>query len=174
MLRGIVFDPYDAILEAVTPVGNGQAVPESRTYPASDAFHPAIVLEEGVLDNAPWLADVRDLWAPTGIRYAELVVVVLPESQQSIDTCTGYVYDDGTAAPPINRYVRSVTVRVLSAHNARTVAERTFRGTDPRQCKTDELLPTVAPAIYGEPPNLDAEAQPWLADIVNPPAARPT
>jgi uncharacterized protein YjbI with pentapeptide repeats len=170
-LRGIVFDPYEAILEAVTPVRDGQAVDESRTYPANDAFHPTIVLDAD--SSASWLADARDLWAPTGLRFAELVVVVLPESEQSIATCTGYVFDDGRPAPAINRYVRTVTVRVLSAHNARPIAERTFRGSDPRQCQPEEFLSTVAPALYGNPPNLDGEAQPWLADLVNPPAVQP-
>jgi uncharacterized protein YjbI with pentapeptide repeats len=170
--RGIVFDPYADILAAVTPVGDGEAVAESRTYPASDAFHPTIVLDAGGSGSASWLADVRDLWAPTGIRFAELVVVVLPESQQSIEACTGYVWEDGTPAPPINRYVTSVTVRVLSAHNARTVAERTFRGADPRRCQAEEFVLRAAPALYGGPPDLDGQAQRWLADLVNPPADR--
>jgi uncharacterized protein YjbI with pentapeptide repeats len=171
-LRGIVFDSYEDIVAAVTPVADGQAIPESRTYPASNAFHPTIVLDAD--GRASWLSDVTDQWAPTGIRFAELVVVVLPEAQRTIETCTGYVYDDGRAAPPINRYVRSVTVRVLSAHNARTIAEKTFSGSNPRACRTEEFLPTIAPSIAGGAPDLDGQAQPWLADVVNPPAAQPT
>jgi hypothetical protein len=58
----------------------------------------------------------------------------------------------------------------LAARDARLVGERTFRGSEPRQCQPSEYLDRLSPEIPGGRPNLDAEAQPWLADLVNPPA----
>jgi hypothetical protein len=59
------------------------------------------------------------------------------------------VFDDGTPAPVINRYVRTVTVQVLGARNARLIAERTFQGSDPRACQTYEFLSVIAPSLRG-------------------------
>jgi uncharacterized protein YjbI with pentapeptide repeats len=167
--QGIIFDDPEAIVTALLPVAGGQALPEAPTYHGNGAFHPAIVTGDG---DTGFLTDVKDQWTPTGIRFAELVVVVLPESKQTIQTCTGYVWEDGTPIAGINRYVRTVTVRVLSARTAQTVASKTFRGSDPRQCQPEEFLLVNDPSISGGAPDLDGAAQPWLVDVINPPADR--
>jgi hypothetical protein len=166
--KGIRFDEAADITSALLPVADGETVPDAPTYHGNGAFHPAIVTGTG---DTSFLTDVQDQWIPTGIRYAELVVVVLPENRTSIETCNGYVWDDGTPAPGINRYVKTVTVRVLSARTANVVASRTFRGSDPRRCAVEELLNRFDPVIEGEPPDMGA-AQTWLVDIINPPANR--
>jgi uncharacterized protein YjbI with pentapeptide repeats len=168
----IVFDDIDAIVHALDPVADGEAVPEAQAYAQSDDFHPAVVLVGH--GNNYWLDDVEEAWAPTGIRYAQLVIVVEPEAHESIAQCTDFVYEDGTPTPPINRYVTSVTVRVYSAHDAALVGEKAFRCGDPRACREFERLVIADPAIYGEPPDLEAEARPWVADLVNPLPDDPT
>jgi hypothetical protein len=164
--RGIRFDEPAAITEALLPVADGEALPDAPTYHGNGAFHPAIVTGDG---DTSFLTDVQDQWVPTGIRYGELVVVVLPENRTSVETCTGYVWEDGTPTPGINRYVKTVTVRVLSARTANVVASRTFQGSDPRRCQVEEFLDRVDPVIEGGPPDMNA-AQTWLTDLVNPPA----
>jgi uncharacterized protein YjbI with pentapeptide repeats len=169
--RGIVFDDLREIVDALGPVADGEGVAGAQAYAPSDRFHPAVVLDgQG---GTGWLDDVEDAWAPTGLRFAQLVIVVEPEENEAVQQCTDYYFtDDGTRAPNVVRYVRSVTVRVLAAQDARVVDERTFRGTDPRYCQEQEQFVLGNAAIYGDHPDLDAEAQPWLAGLVNAPDER--
>lgn len=172
--RGVVLHTYDEIVQAVTPVRDGRAVPTVQPYAPNDEFHPAIVFDTAVpLPGAPsWADAVRDAWAPTSIRFAELVVVT-SGGREGVETCP-YVYVggpfDGNPAPSITRYVRTVTVRVFAAHNHGLVGERTFRGADPPPCPTFEGTGTTE--LEGAAPDVGALARPWLQDLINPPAER--
>jgi uncharacterized protein YjbI with pentapeptide repeats len=170
--HGIVLHPYEEIVEAVTPAGTGQAVPDVQPYVANSAFHPAIVLDPVAPPGPPlWASGFRDLWAPTAIRYAELVVVQ-SDGRETVETCQYTYVDSGLPAPPITRYVPTVTIRVFSAHSAGLVAERTFRGGEPGPCPAFESNILVG-EILGGPPNITAEARPWLEGLINPLPNRP-
>jgi uncharacterized protein YjbI with pentapeptide repeats len=166
--RGVVLDRFEDIVRAVAPVRGGRAVRGVHSYRPSREFHPMIVLDTNDDTTPSWATDVQDQWAPTAIRYAELVAVVQPRTRETVEVCQ-YTFA-GAPAPPITRYVESVEVRVMSAHDGRIVARRTFRGGDPRQCGATESLSLTE--IEGDPPNLRGEARPWLAGLINPPAER--
>lgn len=170
--RGIHFDRMDDIVTALTAVRDGRTVPDARPYAASGDFHPAIVFDATADSSTPTLAGgVQAAWAPTGIRYAELVVVVQPQTWETIEVCSDYFYiDTGAPAPDVTRMVSSVVVRVLAANNGAVVAEQTFRGTDPRACQETESNLTIE--LRGDPPELSSQVQPWLNPIINPPADR--
>jgi hypothetical protein len=166
--RGVVLHDYDEIVEAVAPVHYGQAVPEVQPYEFSRAFHPAIVIDSTQVPGIPsWVDAVRDQWAPTAIRYAELVVVVT-RGQQTLEVCDGYV-DAATGAPaaPITRVAVTAVVRVITAHDAQIVGERTFRGSEPRPCSDNE--DHTVTELAGHPPDVGAQARPWLDGFINAP-----
>ena len=166
--RGVALHDYDEIVEAVAPVHYGQAVPEVQHYELNRAFHPAIVIDNTLVPGIPsWVDAVRDQWAPTAIRYAELVVVVTG-GQEAREVCGGYV-DAATGAPaaPITRVVVTASVKVVSAHDARVIGERTFRGSEPRPCSDNE--DHTITELVGNPPDVGAQARPWLESLINPP-----
>jgi hypothetical protein len=166
--RGVALHDYDEIVEAVAPVHYGQAVPEVQPYELNRAFHPAIVIDNTLVPGIPsWVDAVRDQWAPTAIRYAELVVVVTG-GQEAREVCGGYV-DAATGAPaaPITRVVVTASVKVVSAHDARVIGERTFRGSEPRPCSDNE--DHTITELVGNPPDVGAQARPWLESLINPP-----
>jgi hypothetical protein len=166
--RGVVLHDYDQIVEAVAPVRYGQAVPLVQPYALNTEFHPAIVVDETRVPGVPsWVDDVRDQWAPTAVQYAELVVVVT-RGQEAVEVCDGYI-DAATGAPaaPIVRLAVTATVRVISAHDAGVIGEQTFRGSEPRQCSDDEDLAVTG--LVGNPPDVGAQARPWLDGIINAP-----
>ena len=166
--RGVVLDRFEDIVRAVSPVRSGRAVRQVHSYRPSNEFHPAIVFDTNSETTPSWATDVQDRWAPTATRYAELVVVVQPRTRQSVEVCQ-YTFA-GAPASPVTRYVVSVEVRVISAHDGRIVDRRTFRGGDPRQCRATESLSLTE--IEGDPPDLHGQARPWLAGLINPPGER--
>jgi HEAT repeat protein len=157
---GIQLEPLDSITQAVAPIRDGTPVAVAHPYRPSDGFHPAIVLErQREFDEAsPW-PPVRDLWAPTALRFTELVIVEDEVNWQSIEVC---LYN----GPSITRYRGSATVRVLSAVDGQLVAEQTFEGTDPRVCEPTENYNLTE--LYGDAPDL-SQAIPWLESLINPP-----
>jgi Pentapeptide repeats (8 copies) len=166
--RGVVLNDYDEIVQALAPVYYGQAVPVVRRYELNREFHPAIVIDDTAVPGLPsWVDAVRDQWAPTAITYAELVVVVTG-GQQTVEVCDGYI-DAATGAPaaPITRVAKTATVRVVSAHDAQVIGQQTFRGSEPRQCSANEDLTVTE--IVGNPPDVGAQARPWLDGIINAP-----
>jgi hypothetical protein len=164
--RGITFDALEDIIAAVSGVPGGEPVPDARAYAASGDFHPAIVFDSEDLETPVLAEAVQDAWAPTGLRYAELVVVVRPQTWESVEVCP-YFWPDGSPAPPVTRYVSQVTVTVLASHDGAVVAEQTFRGTDPRACGATESGSLTE--LRGEPPDLAAAVPAWLSPVVNPP-----
>jgi Pentapeptide repeats (8 copies) len=168
--RGVVLQDYDEIVAAVVRVSYGQAAPEVQPYEVNSAFHPAIVIDSTLVPGIPsWVDTVREQWAPTAIRYAELVVVVIA-GRQAVEVCDGYV-DAATGAPaaPVLRTAVTATVRVVSAHDAHVVGEQTFRGSEPRPCLANEA--GTVTELVGNPPDVGVLARPWLDGIINAPAA---
>jgi pentapeptide repeat protein len=166
--RGVALHDYDEIVEAIAPVHYGQPVPEVQPYELNRAFHPAIVIDTTRVPGLPsWADAVRDQWAPTAIRYAELVVVVTG-GREALEVCGGYV-DAATGAPaaPITRVIATASVKVVSAHDARVIGERTFRGSEPRPCSDNE--DNTITEVVGNPPDVGTQARPWLESLINPP-----
>ncbi len=157
---GIQLEPLDSIAQAVAPIRDGTPVAGAHPYRPSDGFHPAVVLERvrEFDEVSPW-EPVRERWAPTALRFTELVVVEEEISWQQIEEC---LYN----GPSIIRYRGSATVRVLSAVDGQLVGEQTFGGTDPRLCQQTENYNLTE--LYGEAPDL-SQAIPWLESLINPP-----
>jgi HEAT repeat protein len=149
---GIQLEPLEDIRRAAAPAADGSAVSGTRPYEASDGFHPAIVL-----GSAPW--SQTELWAPTALRFLELVVTIDDIDWRVIEVCA---YD----GPDITRYQGRQTVRVRSAADGRQIAERTFEGTNPRACRQQEPWSLVE--LFGDAPDVGAAAT-WLGSIINPP-----
>jgi uncharacterized protein YjbI with pentapeptide repeats len=169
--RGVALHDYDQIVQAVLPAMYGQAVPNVQAYQPSDVFHPAIVVDNTAVPGIPsWVDGVKDHWAPTAIAYAELLVTVTA-GRQAIQVCDGYVdAATGDPAAPIMRTVVTATVKVLSAHDARVVGEQVFRGSEPRQCSPNE--DHTVTELVGNPPDVGAQARPWLDSIIHAPEDR--
>ena len=167
--RSIRFDAAEAMTLAGEGVRDGTPVAGARGFDGSPAFHPALVVGPTAGAFTPsWSDFVRDDWAPTGLRFLELVVVERETAWETLEVCE-YV-SNGAPAPPITRYRPSVTVHVLAASDGRIVGERTFVGTSPRECTASE--PFNLTELRGDPPNLGTDAVAWLtADFVHPPAA---
>jgi hypothetical protein len=169
--RGIQFDNLADIVDAAGAVRDGGTLPDARPYAASGDFHPAIVFDAPDSVTPSIADDVQANWAPTGVRYAELVVLVQPLTWENIQVCTNYFFiDTGAPAPDVTRMVPSVLVRVVAANNGGVVAEQVFRGTDPRPCQETEFVNE----LRGDPPDLVGQVSAWLNPIVNPPAERVT
>jgi uncharacterized protein YjbI with pentapeptide repeats len=166
--RGVVLDRFEDIVHAVAPARSGRPVRGVHSYRPSRDFHPAIILDATGETTPSWASSFQSQWAPTATRYAELVVVTQPETRESVEVCQ-YTFL-GAPASPITRYIVSTTVRVLSAHDGQVVAQRTFRGGNPRACGATESISVTE--IEGSAPDLAGQARPWLARLVNPPADR--
>jgi hypothetical protein len=93
-------------------------------------------------------------------------VVERPVVWQSIEVCE--YWSGGVPAPPITRFVGSVTVQVIAASDGHVVAEQAFVGTEPRACEDNE--PYWLEELSGELPDLASLAIPWIATFVHPPA----
>lgn len=159
--QGLQPEPIDAILSAAEAGEPGTAVTGAASYSGGDGFHPAIVVGSG----ADALADaVPTSFQPPALRYLELLVSVTVEPDVSIEVCE--YHTAAGPAPSITRYVRERTVQVHDAGTGELVAERSFRGSTPRQCGSNE--PYNLTELFGDPPDL-TEAVGWLTDLVGPP-----
>jgi hypothetical protein len=160
--RGIQLEPLDAISSAVGVARDGTPVAGAHAYLPSDGFHPAIVLERvREFDEAsPWEI-VREQWAPTALRFVELVVIEDEIIWEELEVC---LYD----GPSITRYRALQTVRVVSASDGQLVAEQAYQGTDPRLCQASEDY--YLTELHGEEPDL-TQAIAWLESLINPPGA---
>lgn len=153
--------PAQALCDAGTPVA------AARSYEESDGFHPAVVV-----GTNPWSADSAT-WAPTALRFLELVVHVEDVEWEQREVCPGYVSDDDADSAEVIRERAEQTVRVLRASDGSVVEEQTFTGADPRACEDEEFFTDAEVAegqkrLRGEAPDL-AEALEWLEALVNPP-----
>lgn len=162
-LLGLQIDSLEEIVLAAADVAAGGTLPGARAYAPSAGFHPAVIIEavdefDDFDDFSPWF-DVRDRWAPSAIRFTELVVIEDEIAWTALEEC---LYN----GPSIIRYRGSQTIRVLSAVDGRLVAEQTFQGSDPRFCAPTEAYSLTE--LYGEDPDLSA-AIPWLESLINPP-----
>jgi hypothetical protein len=167
--RGIQLDPPALINSTATLVGAGQPFPGTHPYQASDGYHPAVLLSAGAGPlNAP-----SAQWAPTAVRFLELIVVIdqINRTGEQIETCDYQPNDPTIPAGSITRYRMTQTVRVISTTDAHTVAEQTIKGADPDTCHDVEAFQQSRPNItrVGDPPDLTA-AIPWLESIIHPPA----
>lgn len=165
-IRGVRFDSVDAIIAAGTGVRDGTPIVGARRYDGSEVFHPAVVVGPAAESGTPdWLADLESGWAPTAIRFSELVVVPRDVTWEVIQICQYNV--GGVSADPITRYQAVVTVQVLAASDGSVVAERSFIGSEPRACRDSE--PVDLTELRGELPDLAGEAVAWLEGIIHPP-----
>lgn len=150
---GIQLEPLDGIRVAAAAAADGGSVPGARAYEEADGFHPAIVL-----GSAPW--SQAEPWAPTALRFLELVVTIDDIDWRVIEVCA---YD----GPDITRYQGRQTVRVLAAADGRQIAERSFDGTSPRACRQQEPWSLVE--LFGDDPDV-GDAAAWLRSLINPPS----
>jgi hypothetical protein len=167
--RGIQLDPPALINSTATLARAGQPIPGTHPYQPSDGYHPAVLLSAG----AGPLDAPSAQWAPTAVRFLELVVVIdqINRTGEQIETCDYQPNDPTVPAGSITRYHMTQTVRVISTTDAHIVAEQTFKGADPDTCHDVEVFPQSFPNItrVGDPPDLTA-ATPWLESIIHPPA----
>lgn len=157
---GIQLEPLEVIESTVAVVRDGTPVPGAHRYASSDAFHPAVVLQRmrEFDETSPWEL-ARVAWAPTAVRFVELIVIEDEIVWEELEVC---LYN----GPSITRYRAHQTVRVVSAIDAQVVAEQSYTGSDPRLCQATE--PYDLTVLYGEAPDLSA-AIPWLESLINPP-----
>lgn len=151
---GIQLEPLDEIVAAAARARSGKAVPGSHRYALSKLFHPAVVFSSSGLPTE------TDRWAPTAMRFLELVVTE-KTTWKRIQVCRYY-------GPDISRYRAYSTVRVISAATGKVVASRTFAGSAPRRCRQTE--PYSLTRLDGGDPPL-ASAVTWLNSLIHPPAA---
>ena len=156
--RGIQLEPLDVIESTVAVVRDGTPVPAAHPYQASAAFHPAVVLESepDSGEASPWQAS-REAWAPSAVRFVELVVIE-EIVWEELEVC---LYN----GPSITRSRPHQTIRVVSAIDAQLVAEQTYTGSDPRLCQETEAYNLTE--LRGD---VDLSAAiPWLESLINPP-----
>lgn len=167
--RGLQLGPPGDISAAASVARDGTAVVSAHPYQPTDMYHPAVVLPA---DATPFVQTAQTRWAPTALRYLELVVVVenVNRTAQEIETCP--YQPDRTGVPgSITRYRSTQTVRVVSAADGQPVAEQTFQGADPGPCLETEPFPLGQPHLdrFGDDPDL-GQAVPWLESLIHPPA----
>ena len=173
--RGIELEPADAILNAAAAARDGTPVASTHPYQASDGFHPAsVLLPKNVApgSGAPFgQASMR--WAPTALRFLELVVVLgdVNQTGEQLEVCNyvPIVASDGPGS--ITRYRTLQDVKVVSAVDGQIIAEQTFKGADPPACQDKESFPPDQPNLnrIGAAPDL-TQAVPWLESLIHPPA----
>jgi uncharacterized protein YjbI with pentapeptide repeats len=164
--RQIRLESFDAVVAAVTGVRDGAGIAGVHAYDGSGAFHPAVFLGPSGTQTPAWAAGVQQGWAPAGIRFAELVIVERAQVSDVVEVCE--YWSGGVPAPPITRYRLSTTVQILAASDGHVIAERAFTGTNPRACGASE--PYWLEELFGDAPNLAADALPWVQGYVHPPA----
>ena len=151
---GIQLEPLEAIESAATAASKGKPVTGAHKYVASAAFHPAVLFTATKLPGG-----TADRWAPTALRFLE-IVVTQRVSWQKIEVCP---YN----GPDITRFRAVSTVRVVSAATGKVVAQRTYRGANPRACRQTE--PYDLTVLRGSTPSI-TPAITWLKSLIHPPA----
>lgn len=167
-LLGLQVEPLEDIHAAVADADEDDdlAVTEASSYDEdSDAFHPAIVLEE----TSPW-ADSAS-WAPTALRFLELVIIVDDVEWELQENCGTYYDDSNEAVGEVTRHRGEQEVRIVAAHDGELVDERTVEGGDARACESEEMWTgweedDGEKKIRGEAPDLE-ELVDWIESLTN-------
>jgi len=171
-LLGLQLEPMDDIRHAVADVEDDDetAVTDAHPYEESDAFHPAVVVG-GV---SPW-AD-SDAWAPTALRYLELVILVDDVEWELQENCGTYYDVANQPVGEVTRHRSQQQVRVISAFDGALVAEQTVQGAEARACEDEEAWTgwdedEGEKRIEGDLPDLVEDTTDWLESLINLPDA---
>ena len=159
-------EPLAEIQSAAEGVPDETPVAEAHPYEPTDGFHPAIVISPDRRE------DSSRRWAPTAVRFLELVIIVDEVEWQERAVCDDYVSDERSETAWITRQRAQQTVRVLNASNGELIEEDTFVGSDPRACEDQEAFTdqevVEGKLLRGDQPDL-SDAVTWLESLINPP-----
>lgn len=147
--NGTYFEPRGEIVSALSGVCRGTGVPGAAPYGGVLGLQPAVLLSESGKDHE-WSDNFPSEWEPTGIRFAQLVVCVRPQTTYVVSS-TPYCLGTSYCSDPsyLQRHSYQVTVELRRAREGTIVTSQTFYGSPPRSAKQTESWSIVQSGLWG-------------------------
>ena len=143
-LNGTQLQTLAQIQEVLSSVCSGKGVPQAAAY--TDGAGPIILIgNKG--QEVSFSQSLPSGWAPTGIRFTELVACFNEPVTESIETCK---YFGGSH---IKRLRYRQFVRLVEAKTGETIIKTMLEGNDPRECKSSEDWDLTS--LEGDPVQFD-------------------
>jgi hypothetical protein len=148
--------PSKTILEAMAGVCLGQAEPRAAMYNPGSDVHKLVLLDSNSKPTA-WTGALPRAWRPERIEETELVLCVVEERTEVIQTCQ---YRGG---PDIDRSQSMRDLVLLEARTGAVVSKTIVSGKSPRRCQ--ELETVKMTSLGGLPVSVEDVVE-WLKQDV--------